>query len=79
MNKHGDVILSDSKINFKGAVTELIIKQECFIGICAGVAKDAAESVSNIWVIIDPRIVKLALRIRPGGGGWVFLWFGGVG
>lgn len=52
-------IIGDKKIDLEDAVTELIIKEKGFMGVGVGVTVDATESMSDVRVIFDPRVVKI--------------------
>lgn len=72
------IIVGESEVNFKNAVTEGIIEQEGIGGVGVGVTVDAAEGMGDVGML-GPRVVKLV-----GGGGerWVrrsrvIYWGGG--
>ena len=57
------IIVGESEVNFKNAVTEGVIEQEGVGGVGVGFAVDAAEGVGDVGML-GPRVVKLV-----GGGG----------
>lgn len=63
-------VAGKGEAKFKEAVAELVVGKKRFIGIGIGIAKNAAASVSNIRIEVDPRVVE-TVECRGGlGGNW---------
>lgn len=62
----GLIVFSEGEINFKNAMTELIVEQEGFVGIRACLIKYAAEGMSSIRIVISPGIVEIVGRLIAG-------------
>ncbi len=63
-------VAGKGEVKFKEAVAELVVGKKRFIGIGIGTAKNAAASVSNIRIEVDPRVVE-TVECRGGlGGNW---------
>ncbi len=68
MGEYSAVVGSDIKIDFKEAMSELIIEEKSFARISIRVTEDSAESVSDIG-ICGPTIIKFVRgtgRFRSG-------------
>ena len=72
------IIVGESEVNFKNAVTEGVIEQEGVGGVGVGFAVDAAEGVGDVRVL-GPRVIKLIVGSgkRWVGGSGIIYW-GGV-
>ncbi len=58
VGSYGFAVVGEKEIDFKDSVTELIVEKKSFVGIRVSVAQNTAESVSDVRMLLCPRIVK---------------------
>ncbi len=65
---YGLAIIGKGKVYLKKPMTELIIKQKGFVGVCISFVEDATESVGDVSMVFRPGIVEIIGRLSSDRG-----------